>query len=65
MSKLAWMRSSYSDSSGGDCVEVAAARGAVHVRDSKDIEGSQLCLTSGSWNRFVASLQVREVDHRA
>lgn len=65
MSELGWRKSSHSDSGGGECVEVAAARGAVHVRDSKDIEGSQLCLTSGSWNRFVASLQVREVDHRA
>ncbi|MGW7284782.1 DUF397 domain-containing protein [Streptomyces sp. NPDC054847] len=32
--ELAWFGSSYSSGEGGQCVEVVAIRGAVHVRDS-------------------------------
>jgi hypothetical protein len=32
---LAWIKSSYSGTNGGDCVEVAAHRNTVYVRDSK------------------------------
>ncbi|MFJ9422711.1 DUF397 domain-containing protein [Streptomyces sp. NPDC101249] len=54
-SGLAWFKSSYSSSSEGDsCIEVAAALGAVHVRDSKVIGGPQLVLASGAWGGFVA-----------
>ncbi|MEU0104249.1 DUF397 domain-containing protein [Streptomyces sp. NPDC006251] len=34
--RLSWFKSSYSGNEGGGCLEVAAAPGAVHVRDSKD-----------------------------
>lgn len=33
--ELAWFKSSYSGTSGGDCVEVAAGPDAVYLRDSK------------------------------
>ncbi|MEU3173709.1 DUF397 domain-containing protein [Streptomyces sp. NPDC007000] len=36
-SELAWFKSSYSGTQGDDCVEVAIAAQAVHVRDSKDV----------------------------
>ncbi len=64
MSELTWFKSSYSDSSGGECVEVAATKAAVHVRDSKDIGGPALCIASGSWSRFLGGLQLGEVDAR-
>ncbi|MFJ8858334.1 DUF397 domain-containing protein [Streptomyces sp. NPDC102451] len=52
---LAWFKSSYSDSSdGNDCVEVAAAPGAVHVRDSKDLSVPQLAFAPGAWAGFVS-----------
>ncbi|CAM5387916.1 hypothetical protein SALBM217S_09854 [Streptomyces griseoloalbus] len=35
-SALEWFKSSYSSNDGPECVEVAAARSTVHVRDSKD-----------------------------
>lgn len=39
-SELRWFKSSYSDSSNpNDCVEVATAPDAVHVRDSKNVQG--------------------------
>ncbi|WP_431959472.1 DUF397 domain-containing protein [Actinacidiphila sp. bgisy160] len=53
-SRLAWFKSSHSGSEGGDCVEVAHAPGAVHVRDSKDPAGPALAFTDEAWTAFVA-----------
>nr|WSY53218.1 DUF397 domain-containing protein [Streptomyces sp. NBC_00886] len=53
-STLVWFKSSYSSSGdGNDCIEVAAAPGTVHVRDSKNIGGPQLALASEAWADFV------------
>jgi hypothetical protein len=60
MSELTWFKSSYSDSSGGECVEVAATRTGVHVRDSKDITRPMLHLAPGTWKRFVGTLRQAE-----
>ncbi|MGW6462364.1 DUF397 domain-containing protein [Streptomyces rubiginosohelvolus] len=51
---LAWFKSSYSGSSGDDCVEVATCPSTVHVRDSKLDESPQLALTPASWTRFLS-----------
>ncbi|WP_432248647.1 DUF397 domain-containing protein [Streptomyces sanyensis] len=52
---LVWFTSSYSSGPEGDsCVEVADGRGAVHVRDSKDLDGPRLALTRSAWAGFVA-----------
>ena len=60
----AWFKSSYSEN-GGVCVEVAvnlaATRGVVPVRDSKDPEGPALMFTAGAWAAFVASIQSGEI----
>lgn len=54
-SELAWFKSSFSSSGdGNDCVEVAAACGVVHVRDSKNIGGPRLALADDAWALFVA-----------
>ncbi|MCQ1575907.1 DUF397 domain-containing protein [Streptomyces parvus] len=54
-SELHWFKSSYSDSSNGsECVEVAAAPDAVHVRDSKNTHGPRLALAPAAWAGFVA-----------
>lgn len=52
-STLHWIKSSYSTNDGPDCVEVAAAAGVVRVRDSKDVAGPRLALTSSAWADFV------------
>ncbi|MFE7463640.1 DUF397 domain-containing protein [Streptomyces sp. NPDC057499] len=50
-----WFKSSYSSGSEGDsCVEVAAAPGTVHVRDSKNVEGPRLAFARGAWAGFVS-----------
>ncbi|MER5358578.1 DUF397 domain-containing protein [Streptomyces sp. NPDC002785] len=53
VSKRAWFKSSYSTGSGGECVEVAACPGTVHVRDSKDKAGPILSVAPGGWAAFV------------
>lgn len=60
MSQLKWRKSSYSDSGGGDCVEVAAAPALVHVRDSKRADGPMLNLPSASWHRFLGSVRISD-----
>jgi hypothetical protein len=52
--ELAWFKSSYSGSGGGDCVEVAAAPGTVHVRDSKVKQGFTLAFAAEAWAPFIA-----------
>jgi hypothetical protein len=51
---LKWFKSSYSDTGGGNCVEVALAPGMVHVRDSKDKSGPSLAFSAEEWSAFVA-----------
>lgn len=53
-SELAWFKSSYSSGNDGNsCVELAIISGTVHVRDSKNVEGSRLVLTPIAWAHFV------------
>ncbi|MFI7317602.1 DUF397 domain-containing protein [Streptomyces venezuelae] len=53
-SELKWFKSSYSSSNEpGDCVEIATASGAVHVRDSKNTRGPRLAFPSTAWAAFV------------
>ncbi|MGW0500102.1 DUF397 domain-containing protein [Streptomyces sp. NPDC003007] len=52
-SELAWFKSSYSGSSGDDCVEVAVTEHAVCVRDSKDVSRPHFAVGCEEWSRFV------------
>ncbi|WP_241968072.1 DUF397 domain-containing protein [Streptomyces sp. ICBB 8177] len=54
MTDLEWFKSSYSSNDGPDCVEVATAPDAIHVRDSKDKQGPHLTFTPTEWNAFIA-----------
>ncbi|MFF7545367.1 DUF397 domain-containing protein [Streptomyces canus] len=56
ISGLAWFKSSYSGGNDGEsCVEIAATRGRVHVRDSKNAPtGPRLALTPAAWTAFVS-----------
>jgi hypothetical protein len=49
----AWFKSSYSSGAGGECVEVAARPGRVHVRDSKDTTRAALAVQPTAWTAFV------------
>ncbi|MGW4446421.1 DUF397 domain-containing protein [Streptomyces sp. NPDC004682] len=52
-----WVKSSYSDGQGGQCLEwqpTAAQAGTVPVRDSKDPEAGTLTFGPGSWSAFIS-----------
>ncbi|MFI1564176.1 DUF397 domain-containing protein [Streptomyces sp. NPDC020490] len=50
---LEWVKSSYSTPDGAACVEVAAAPGTVHVRDSKRAHGPRLAFGPREWAAFL------------
>lgn len=52
-SGLAWFTSSYSGAEGGECVEVAAGTGVVHIRDSKAVAGPVIRVSREAWAGFV------------
>lgn len=54
--QLNWFKSSYSDSEGGNCVEVAFAT-RIHIRDSKYPTGPELHLPAPAWSAFISALQ--------
>ncbi|SPF05205.1 DUF397 domain-containing protein [Streptomyces sp. MA5143a] len=58
LTKARWRKSSFSGSTGGDCVEVADGfPGAVPVRDSKNTGGPVLLVGPDAWRTFVDGLR--------
>ncbi|MFC9582925.1 DUF397 domain-containing protein [Streptomyces yangpuensis] len=58
LSAATWRTSSYSNGTGGDCVEVAdGLAGLVPVRDSKRPDGGVVMVSAAAWGPFVASLR--------
>jgi hypothetical protein len=63
LSALSWRKSTRSNSSGGNCVEVAQlADGSRAVRDSKDPHGPVLYFTPGEWAAFIDGAKDGEFD---
>ncbi|MFC8368247.1 DUF397 domain-containing protein [Streptomyces sp. NPDC057239] len=54
--QLKWIKSSYSDDEGGNCVEVAVS-GAIRIRDSKNPSGPELRIAAPTWSAFVSAVQ--------
>ncbi|MFC8868143.1 DUF397 domain-containing protein [Streptomyces sp. NPDC057148] len=55
--QLTWFKSSYSDTEGANCVEVAVSR-VIHVRDSKTPSaGPELHVSAPAWSAFIAAVQ--------
>ncbi|MDT3396646.1 DUF397 domain-containing protein [Streptomyces sp. B1866] len=58
LSAAAWRKSSYSNTDGGQCVEVADGFPAVvPVRDSKVPDGAALVFESAAWSSFVTAVK--------
>ncbi|MFD5806170.1 DUF397 domain-containing protein [Streptomyces sp. NPDC127020] len=55
---LQWVKSSYSGSEGGQCVEVATHPIAIHIRDSKtadaDTPTPHITVAPSAWTAFLA-----------
>jgi len=63
LTQAVWRKSSYSGTSGGQCVEAAFnLPGVVAVRDSKDHEGPALVLDPEAFTAFTAGIRAGEFD---
>ncbi|MDQ0830857.1 hypothetical protein QF032_002701 [Streptomyces achromogenes] len=59
---VTWRKSSYSNSDGGNCVEVAAGVPTlVPVRDSKDPDRGVLLFGADAWSCFVRAYRSTSV----
>ncbi len=59
LSRVEWIKSSYSNGGGGDCVEFTrsiVATGIVPVRDSKDPSGPALTFPVTAWREFISAV---------
>lgn len=54
-----WRKSSYSTSTGQNCVEVAALPDAIGVRDSKRPAEGHLAVPPAVWTAFLGRLRLR------
>jgi hypothetical protein len=59
---VVWRKASYSNTQGGNCVEVADLPDGMAVRDSKDPSGPMLQFTLAEWQAFVAGIKDGEFD---
>ncbi|MGW8888620.1 DUF397 domain-containing protein [Streptomyces sp. NPDC055749] len=58
LSTATWHKSSYSDGSGGNCLEVLdGLPEVVPVRDSKVTDGPALVFRTAVWTTFVSDLK--------
>jgi hypothetical protein len=56
-----WRKSTYSNGSGGNCVEVADLPNGRAVRDFKHPEGPVLVFTRDQWRAFVQGIEAGEL----
>lgn len=56
-SEGAWFKSSYSDGTGTNCVEVARLTPAIGLRDSKNPTGPALLVPPTAWTTFITHIR--------
>ena len=59
---VTWHKSSYSNGTGGACVEVANLGTTRAVRDSKNPTGPALMFTAAGWAAFTTGVRAGEFD---
>ncbi|MEU5082357.1 MULTISPECIES: DUF397 domain-containing protein [Streptomyces] len=52
-----WYKSSYSDGSQSECLEVARGHAHVPVRDSKAVTGPAVLFSLNGWTEFVTAVK--------
>lgn len=58
LSQAIWRKSTYSSSTGQNCVEVVTSLpGIVAIRDSKDPNGPELLFSLPEWRSFLSCLK--------
>ncbi|HEX3792446.1 MAG TPA: DUF397 domain-containing protein [Pseudonocardiaceae bacterium] len=63
LSQARWRKSSRSGNTGGNCVELASARGVRAVRDSKNAAGPVLVFDPERFTSFLAATKGTRLDH--
>ncbi|MEU3523417.1 DUF397 domain-containing protein [Streptomyces sp. NPDC038707] len=58
-----WYKSSYSDGSQSECLEVARGHAHVPVRDSKTVTGPAVLFSLDGWTAFVTAVQKGRLPH--
>jgi hypothetical protein len=53
MSTVIWRKSTYSDSQGNMCVEIARLTNSIGIRDSKNPAGPHLFLSGRAFAQFI------------
>ncbi|GAA0940678.1 DUF397 domain-containing protein [Actinocorallia libanotica] len=61
LSTMSWRKSTYSDSEGGACVELAGVATTVAVRDSKNPEWAALLFGRAAFGALVQVLKAKTV----
>jgi Domain of unknown function (DUF397) len=66
LSRATWRKSSYSNGTGGSCVQIAVLTDTpgehdIAVRDSKDPQGPALTFTARHWRDFIAAIKANEL----
>jgi hypothetical protein len=51
-----WRKSTYSQDTGGACVEVATAS-AVFIRDTTNRDGLMLSVSAAAWSKFTSTIK--------
>ncbi|CNF73929.1 Domain of uncharacterised function (DUF397) [Mycobacterium tuberculosis] len=62
LSSTSWRKSTYSDSEGGNCVEVAGVASVVAVRDSKDPDGPKLAFARAAFSALANDIRAGKYD---
>jgi hypothetical protein len=57
LSRAVWRKSSYSQPTQSDCVEIADVARSIAIRDSKDPDGPMLLFGRGEWQSFAARIK--------
>ena len=61
LTRATWRKSTYSNGTGGDCVEVADMPGGRHaLRDSKNPHGPILLFSPNEWQTFTRGVKLSE-----
>ncbi|QKW39954.1 DUF397 domain-containing protein [Actinomadura sp. NAK00032] len=60
--QASWTKSTRSQQTTDQCVELAGASGYVAVRDSKDPDGFKLVFTGQAWRRFSRQIKAGAFD---
>jgi hypothetical protein len=58
-----WRKSSYSDDTGGNCVELAETDDGILVRNSNHLDEGTLTLTRAELAAWLKSCKAGEYDH--